>query len=102
MMEAYDKWLTEAADVQWFQETMSVSSMPSPEELRHDKDPTFFEVPLVIGTPDDAIAEIEKYQKSKRVSRLVMWMQLASMEPKKAEACMRLFAKEVMPHFRDN
>ena len=41
MMEAYDKWLKEAADVQWFQETMSVSSMPSPEELRHDKDLTF-------------------------------------------------------------
>ena len=81
---------------------MSVSSMPSPEELRHDKDPTFFEAPLVIGNPDDAIAEIEKYQKSSRVTHLVMWMQLASIKPKKAEACMRLFAKEIMPHFRDN
>ena len=56
----------------------------------------------MIGTPDDAIAEIEKYQKSSRVTHLVMWMQLASMKPKKAEACMRLFAKEIMPHFRDN
>ena len=102
MMEAYDKWLKEAADVQWFQETMSVSSMPSPEKLRHNKDLTFFEAPLVIGTPEDAIAEIERYQKSSRVTHLVMWMQLAGMEPKKAEACMRLFAKEVIPHFRKN
>ncbi len=29
-----------------------------------------------------------------------MLMQLAGMEPKKAEACMSLFAKEVIPHFR--
>jgi hypothetical protein len=27
-------------------------------------------------------------------------MQLAGMDPKNAEACMRLFAAEVMPHFR--
>ena len=99
MMEAYDKWLKEAADVKWFQETMSVSTMPSPEKLRDDKDLSFFEAPLVIGTPDDAIAEIERYQQSSRVTHLVMWMQLAGMEPKKAEACMKLFAEEVIPHF---
>jgi len=100
MMSAYDKWLKEAADVAWFQETMSVSSMPSPEELRHTPNLSFFEAPLIIGTPDDAIAEIERYQRESRVTHLVMWMQLAGMDPKKAESCMRLFAEEVMPHFR--
>ncbi|TDJ65086.1 MAG: LLM class flavin-dependent oxidoreductase [Proteobacteria bacterium] len=100
MMAAYDRWLKEAADVKWFQETMSVSSMPPPEKLRDTPDLTFFEAPLVIGTPDDAIAEIERYQKSSRVTHLVIWMQLAGMDPKKVEACMKLFAQEVMPHFR--
>jgi alkanesulfonate monooxygenase SsuD/methylene tetrahydromethanopterin reductase-like flavin-dependent oxidoreductase (luciferase family) len=54
----------------------------------------------MIGTPEDAIAEIERYQRASRVTHLVMWMQLAGMDPKKAEACMRLFATEVIPHFR--
>ncbi len=101
MMETYDKWLKEAADVKWFQETMSVSSMPPPEKLRDTPGLTFFEAPLVIGTPEDAITEIERYQKASRVTHLVIWMQLAGMDPKKAEACMKLFADEVMPHFRN-
>jgi len=100
MMEAYDKWLKEAADVKWFQETMSVSSMPTPEKLRDTPGLTFFEAPLVIGTPEDAIGEIERYQKASRVTHLVIWMQLAGMDPAKAEGCMRLFAEEVIPHFR--
>jgi len=100
MMEAYDRWLKEAADVKWFQETMSVSTMPSPAQLRDTPDLTFFEAPLVIGTPEDAITEIERYQESSRVTHLVMWMQLAGMDPRKTEACMKLFSEEVMPHFR--
>lgn len=100
MMEAYDKWLKEAADVKWFQETMSVAKMPKPEDLRNTPGLSFFEAPLIVGTPDDAIAEIERYSTESRVTHLVMWMQLAGMPPKNAEACMKLFADEVMPHFR--
>jgi hypothetical protein len=29
-----------------------------------------------------------------------MWMQLAGMDPKKTERCMKLFAEEVLPHVR--
>ena len=65
MMDTYDKWLKEAADVKWFQETMSVSKMPPPEKLRESKF-DFFEAPLMVGTPDDIIEEIERYQKSSR------------------------------------
>ena len=53
----------------------------------------------MVGTPDDIIEEIERYQKSSRVTHLVMWMQLAGMPPKIAEKSMKLFAEEVMPHF---
>ena len=101
MMDTYDKWLKEAADVKWFQETMSVSKMPPPEKLREDPNLTFFEAPLMVGTPDDIIEEIERYQKSSRVTHLVMWMQLAGMPSKVAEKSMKLFAEEVMPHFNN-
>jgi len=101
MMDAYDKWLTEAADVKWFSETMSVSSMPPPEKLRDTPGLTFFETPFVIGTPEDAIVEIERYRNESRVTHLVLWQQLAGMDPEKVKASMELFSKEVMPHFRD-
>ena len=100
MMDTYDKWLKEAADVKWFQETMSVPDMPPPEKLRDAPGLSFFEAPLIVGTPDDAIREIERYQKASRVTHLVMWTQLAGMDPRKAEASMKLFAEEVLPHFR--
>jgi len=29
-----------------------------------------------------------------------MWMQIGGMDPRRAEHSMRLFAKEVIPHFR--
>ena len=101
MMDTYDKWLKEAADVKWFQETMSVSDMPSPEKLRDTPNLSFFEAPLMVGTPEDIIEEIERYQEASRVTHLVMWMQLAGMPTEKANKSMELFAKEVMPHFRN-
>ena len=54
----------------------------------------------MVGTPDDIIEEIERYQSSSRVTHLVMWMQLAGMPSEKANKSMELFAKEVLPHFR--
>ena len=100
MMQTYDTWLKEAADAKWFQETMSVSDMPPPEKLRDTPGLSFFEAPLMIGTPDDIIEEIERYESSSRVTHLVMWMQLAGMPADKTERSMKLFAEEVMPHFR--
>ncbi len=100
MMQTYDTWLKEAGDAKWFQETMSVSKMPQPEKLRDTPGLSFFEAPLMVGTPDDIIAEIERYQSASRVTHLVMWMQLAGMDPTKVERCMKLFADEVLPHFK--
>jgi alkanesulfonate monooxygenase SsuD/methylene tetrahydromethanopterin reductase-like flavin-dependent oxidoreductase (luciferase family) len=99
-MAGYHDWLSEAADVKWFKETMSVSSFPPPEKLRDTSGLTFFQMPIVVGTPDDAIEEIERSMKATRVTHSCMWMQLPGLEPRKTEACMKLFADEVMPHFR--
>ena len=100
MMQTYDSWLKEAGDAKWFQETMSVSHMPPPEKLCDTPGLTFFEEPLMVGTPDDIIEEIERYVSASRVTDLVLWMQLAGMDPKKVGQCMKLFAEEVLPHFR--
>lgn len=74
--------------------------MPAPGQLRHTPNGGFLDAPLIIGTSDDAIAEIERYQRESRVTHRVMRMQLAGMDPKKAESCMKLFTEEVMPHCR--
>ena len=54
----------------------------------------------IIGTPDDAISEIERYLSETRCSHLCMWMQMAGMPSEKVRSSMSLFAKEVMPYFR--
>ena len=100
MMGCYHRWLKEAGDLGWFRQAFSVPDLPPAGELRRTAGLSFFEAPLIVGTPDDAIREIERYRSESRVTHLVMWMQLAGMDPAKAQACMRLFAREVMPHFR--
>ena len=100
MMSSYDKRYKEADDLPWAAETMSAPEVPPPGKLRHAKDLSFFQAPLIVGTPDDAIAEIERYSAETRVTDLVMWMQLAGLPAAKARRSMELFAKHVIPHFQ--
>ena len=100
MMSLYDKRYKEADDMEWGGEVMSAPVVPAVGQLRHAKDISFFQAPLMIGTPDDIIAEIERYTAETRCTHLVMWMQMAGMPAAKARNSMALFAKEVMPHFR--
>ena len=59
-----------------------------------------FGEPLIIGTPDEAIAGIEDYSSRTRVTHLVAAMDLPGMDPRKVRRSMELFAKDVIPHFR--
>ena len=102
MMSMYDKRYKEADDMKAGAQIMSAPMIPPIGKLRNDKSVSFFGAPLIIGTPDDAIAEIERYQKTSRVTHLVMWMHMAGMPIKKIRNSMSLFATEVMPLFRDN
>jgi alkanesulfonate monooxygenase SsuD/methylene tetrahydromethanopterin reductase-like flavin-dependent oxidoreductase (luciferase family) len=61
---------------------------------------SLFGEPLIIGTPDEAIAMIEDYQSRCRFTHLVMAMVLPKTDFKKISGSLRLFAKEVIPHFR--
>lgn len=100
MMSSYDRRFKESGDLPWSDAVMSTPTVPPPGELRHVKDLSFFQAPLIVGTPDGAIREIERYRQATRVTHLVMWMQMAGLDPQKVRGSMELFAKEVMPHFR--
>jgi alkanesulfonate monooxygenase SsuD/methylene tetrahydromethanopterin reductase-like flavin-dependent oxidoreductase (luciferase family) len=100
MMSSYDRRFKEAADLPWSQAVFSAPNVPPLGELRRTPGITFFQAPLVVGTPEDAINEIERYRQETRVTHLVMWTQLAGLDPRKARRSMELFAKEVVPHFR--
>jgi len=100
MMNSYDRKFKEAADLPWSEAVFSTPTVPPPGEMRRATGLTFFQAPLIVGTPEDAIRELERYQRETRVTHLVLWMQLAGLDPQKTRRSMELFAKEVLPHFR--
>jgi alkanesulfonate monooxygenase SsuD/methylene tetrahydromethanopterin reductase-like flavin-dependent oxidoreductase (luciferase family) len=100
MMSAYDRRLKEAADLPWSQAVFSCPQVPPPGEMRKTHGLTFFQAPLVVGSPEDVAHELERYGNEGRVTHLVMWMQLPGMPAQKARRSMQLFANEVMPRFK--
>jgi hypothetical protein len=52
----------------------------------------------MVGTPDDAIAQIEEIEKY--ATHLALGLALPGIDPKKVRASMKLFADKVIPHFR--
>lgn len=55
---------------------------------------------FIIGNPDHCIREIERYQRELGMDYLICWMHYPSADHQKTLRAMRLFAKEVMPHFK--
>jgi alkanesulfonate monooxygenase SsuD/methylene tetrahydromethanopterin reductase-like flavin-dependent oxidoreductase (luciferase family) len=100
MMSLYDKRHKKADSMKWGSAVMSAPAIPPIGELRHAKGISFFNAPLIVGTPEDAIAELERYTAETRCTHLSLWMQMAGMPAEMARKSMALFAKEVMPHFR--
>jgi len=98
MMSCYGKWFAEANDLPG--DAGYGASLPPVSKLRDSETAALFGEPLIIGTPDEATAMIEDYQARTRVTHLVMAMALPGADLKKVAASLRLFAKEVMPHFR--
>jgi hypothetical protein len=52
----------------------------------------------MVGSPEEAIAQIESIQSY--CSHLALGLALPGIEPKKVRASMKLFADKVIPHFR--
>jgi alkanesulfonate monooxygenase SsuD/methylene tetrahydromethanopterin reductase-like flavin-dependent oxidoreductase (luciferase family) len=98
IMSCYGKWFAEANDLPG--DAGFGANLPPVKKLRDAETAALFGEPLIIGTPDEAITMIEDYQARSRVTHLVMATVLPKIDFKKASASLRLFAKEVMPHFR--
>ncbi len=73
--------------------------LPPPEALVEAKDLHFYGAPMIVGTPEDAIRELERSAAAAPVTHQVLWMQIGGMDPRLTEHSMRLFAREVIPHF---
>lgn len=54
----------------------------------------------VIGTPDFACREIERYRDELGATEILCWMHMAGIRGEDAARSMELFAREVMPAFR--
>ena len=97
-MSCYGKWFAEANDLPG--DSGYGANLPPVRKLRDTETAALFGEPLIIGTPDEAITMIEDYQSRTRFTHLVMATVLPKTDFKKASGSLRLFAKEVMPHFR--
>jgi alkanesulfonate monooxygenase SsuD/methylene tetrahydromethanopterin reductase-like flavin-dependent oxidoreductase (luciferase family) len=100
-MKVYTEKLNEAGDDRQIGTGgyFGVNPLPPPEKLRMAQGLHFFGAPLIVGTPEDAIQEITRSREEAGITHLVMWMQIGGIDPRRAEYSMRLFAKEVIPHF---
>jgi alkanesulfonate monooxygenase SsuD/methylene tetrahydromethanopterin reductase-like flavin-dependent oxidoreductase (luciferase family) len=76
----------------------SYRKIPPVGELRKANDAGMIGEGFMVGTPDDAIAQIEQIQQ--HATHLALGLALPGIEPKKIRASMKLFADKVIPHFR--
>ena len=73
--------------------------LPEPEKLMEANGLHFYGAPMIVGTPEDAIREIETSAAASSVTHQIMWMQIGGMDPRLTEHSMRLFSENVIPHF---
>jgi hypothetical protein len=71
--------------------------VPPVGELRKAAESSSF-LDLLVGTPDDAIKQIEAMESYS--THLALGLALPGIDPKKIRSSMKLFADKVIPHFR--
>jgi alkanesulfonate monooxygenase SsuD/methylene tetrahydromethanopterin reductase-like flavin-dependent oxidoreductase (luciferase family) len=76
-----------------------VDPLPPPGALADAQDLHFYGAPMIIGTPDDAVRELERSAAAAPVTHQIMWMQIGGLDPRLTEHSMRLFAERVLPRF---
>jgi alkanesulfonate monooxygenase SsuD/methylene tetrahydromethanopterin reductase-like flavin-dependent oxidoreductase (luciferase family) len=95
----YYQGIAGAGDNTTLEKDFAPSPLPQAHELRNARDVGFF-VPVIVGTPEDAVRALEGYFKETRVTHMTLWMHLPGVNPRKVKRSMELFAKEVMPYFQ--
>lgn len=98
MAAGYMQWTSEANGPSDESETRP---LPSVEEIIREQSMDFFGETVLVGTPADVIDQIEDYRTRSRLTHLVCGMALPGMPAHQIRSAMELFAREVIPHFRD-
>ena len=94
LLTKYGQWLGEAADVPGDE---NFSKIPPVGKLREASDAGMIGDGLMVGTPDEAIAQIEQIESY--CSHLALGLALPGIDPKKVRTSMKLFADKVIPDF---
>jgi len=95
LLTKYGQWIGEANDVPGDE---NYSKIPPVGELRKAHDAGMIGDGLMVGSPDEAIAQIEQIESY--CTHLALGLALPGIEPKKVRASMKLFADKVIPHFK--
>jgi len=95
LLARYGQWIAEAADVRGDERFAEV---PPVGKLRESASAGMIGDGVMVGTPDDAIAQVEAI--GQYATHLALGMALPGIDPKKVRASMKLFADKVIPHFR--
>ncbi len=98
MASGYVDWTAEAKGLA--ERGDLVASIPTVEDMIRSQSFNFFGEEAIIGTPSDAIEQIEDYRSRGRLTDLVCALPLPGMTPQEIRAGMETFAREVIPHFR--
>ena len=75
--------------------------LPSVEEVIAKQQFDVFGEPAIVGTPADAREILADYLSRGRVTHLVCGMALSGLDPHLIRASMEIFAKDVIPAFRN-
>ena len=94
MLEFYQDILSEAKDAEGDDAPLPVSK---PADMRHSVLAEHF----MIGTPAQVTAKIEKFLDQYTCTDFIMGTQVPGLDPAKGTRALELFAKKVMPAFRD-
>jgi len=76
-----------------------IDPLPAAAQLAHAPGLHFYGAPMIVGTPEDAIRELERSAAAAPVTHQIMWMQIGGLDPRLTEHSRRLLAHEVAPHF---
>lgn len=95
----YAKWFAEANDKPG--DDQGLASIPSVDEMIAKQEFDMFGEPAIVGTPEDAKEMIADYVSRGRMTHMVCGMAFAGLDPHHIRSSMEIFAKDVIPAFRN-
>jgi alkanesulfonate monooxygenase SsuD/methylene tetrahydromethanopterin reductase-like flavin-dependent oxidoreductase (luciferase family) len=99
MAAKYLQWTSEAKGAS--DPEQAAAALPSVGEIVRKQSMSFFGEDVLVGTPQDVIDQIEDHRSRSRLTHLVCGMALPGMPPDQIRSGMELFAREVIPAFRE-